>query len=75
MNDFAPLIFAIVGLVISYSLYKFFSDNNLKIFLLVNAIIQFVISAATTNGISIIIAILSFLPVIFSKKGSDESGE
>lgn len=78
MMNFAPYIFVIVGIVISYTLYKIFSDTDLRIFLLINSIIQFIVATYTENAICVIVAIFSLIPIILSVKpegGNATNGE
>ena len=77
MIDFAPYIFMMVGLVIAYSLYHFFSDSDLRVFLLLNTLIQFIIATVSQNGVCVIVAVLSLLPLILHRKsgGGGESDE
>jgi hypothetical protein len=73
MEVFAPYVFVLVGLVVSYSLYHFFSDSDLRVFLLLNMIIQFIIAGATQYTICVIVAVISLIPVILKRKGEEST--
>lgn len=76
MGQFGPYIFVLVGVVVAYMLYHFFASDDLRIFLLLNAIIQFIVAGATQNGLCVLIAVLSLVPVIINRvRGGASGGE
>ncbi len=74
MVQFGPYIFVLIGVVVAYMLYQIFSGSDLRIFLLLNAIIQFVVAGATQNGACVIVAVLSLLPVVLARVREAKSG-
>lgn len=75
MQEFAPYVFILLGIVISYTLYKYFSDSDLRIFLLTNSIVQFIIATYSQNTVCVIVAILSLVAVVLTSRKPPAGGE